>query len=394
MKNVYIIDAKRTAVGTFGGTLSNTDAVKLGTTVAKNILEKNNLDGSEIDEMLLGCVLQAGLGQNVARQVAIGSGLPDTKTAMTVNMVCGSGLRTVALAAQAIKAGDAELIIAGGTESMSMAPYLLPKARTGYRMGNGTMVDSMINEGLWDVFNDYHMGITAENLAEKYKLTRKEQDAFAATSQNRAEAAINSGRFADEIVPVVIPQRKKDPIIFATDEFPRAGVTAAGLAKLRPAFKKDGTVTAANSSGINDGAAMILVASEEAVQKYNLKPMAKIISYGYHGTDPAIMGIGPVEAVRLALKKADWKLEDVELIEANEAFAAQSLSVMKELNMNPEITNVNGGAIAIGHPIGASGTRILVTLLHEMQKRKVTKGLATLCIGGGMGIAVCVERVV
>lgn len=393
MKNVYIIDAKRTAVGTFGGALANTDAVKLGTTVAKNILAENNLDGTEIDEMLLGCVLQAGLGQNVARQVAIGSGLPDTKTAMTVNMVCGSGLRTVALAAQAIKAGDADLIIAGGTENMSMAPYLLPKARTGYRMGHGNMIDSMINEGLWDVFNDYHMGITAENLAEKYNLTREDQDAFATTSQNRAEAAINSGRFANEIVPVVIPQRKKDPIIFATDEFPRAGVTAAGLAKLRPAFKKDGTVTAANSSGINDGAAMILVASEEAVQKYNLKPMAKIVSYGYHGTDPAIMGFGPVEAVRLALKKADWKLEDVELIEANEAFAAQSLSVMKELNMNPEITNVNGGAIAIGHPIGASGARILVTLLHEMQKRKVTKGLATLCIGGGMGIAVCVERV-
>lgn len=393
MKNVYIIDAKRTAVGTFGGALANTDAVKLGTTVAKNILAENNLDGTEIDEMLLGCVLQAGLGQNVARQVAIGSGLPDTKTAMTVNMVCGSGLRTVALAAQAIKAGDADLIIAGGTENMSMAPYLLPKARTGYRMGHGNMIDSMINEGLWDVFNDYHMGITAENLAEKYNLTREDQDAFATTSQNRAEAAINSGRFANEIVPVVIPQRKKDPIIFATDEFPRAGVTAAGLAKLRPAFKKDGTVTAANSSGINDGAAMILVASEEAVQKYNLKPMAKIVSYGYHGTDPAIMGFGPVEAVRLALKKADWKLEDVELIEANEAFAAQSLSVMKELNMNPEITNVNGGALAIGHPIGASGARILVTLLHEMQKRKVTKGLATLCIGGGMGIAVCVERV-
>jgi len=394
MKNVYIIDAKRTAVGTFGGTLANTDAVKLGTTVAKNILTENNLDGTEIDEMLLGCVLQAGQGQNVARQVALGSGLPNETTAMTINMVCGSGLRTTTLAAQAIKAGDADLIIAGGTENMSMAPYTLPKARTGYRMGNGTMVDSMINDGLWDVFNDYHMGITAENLAAKYNLTREDQDAFAATSQNRAEAAINSGRFVDEIVPVEIPQRRKDPIIFAQDEFPRAGVTAAGLGKLRPAFKKDGTVTAANSSGINDGAAMVLIASEEAVQKYNLKPMAKIVSYGYHGTDPAIMGIGPVEAVRLALKKADWKLEDVELIEANEAFAAQSLSVMKELNLNPEITNVNGGAIAIGHPIGASGTRILVTLLHEMQKRQVKKGLATLCIGGGMGIAVCVERVV
>lgn len=393
MKKVYIVDAARTAIGNFAGSLATVSAVELGKTVVKELLTRNNLNGTEVDEVLMGCVLQAGLGQNVARQIALGSGIAKEKTAMTINMVCGSGLRTLALAAQAIKAGDADLIIAGGAESMSNSPYLLPQARTGYRMGNGSMVDSMINDGLWDIFNNYHMGITAENLAEKYNLTKEEQDAFAAKSQQKAEAAIKAGKFVDEIVPVTVPQGKKDPIIFKQDEFPRFGSTEETIGKLRAAFKKEGTVSAGNASGINDGAAAVIIASEEAVKKYNLKPIAEITGYGYHGTDPAIMGIGPVEAVKVALKKANWNLSDVELIEANEAFAAQSLAVMKDLELNPEITNVNGGAIALGHPIGASGTRILVSLLYEMKKRDVKKGLATLCIGGGMGIALCVERV-
>ncbi|MCW3806849.1 acetyl-CoA C-acetyltransferase [Plebeiibacterium marinum] len=393
MKEIYIIDAARTAIGTFGGTLSSIPSVQLGATIVTELLKRNGLTGSEVDEVLMGCVLQAGQGQNIARQIAIKSGIPIEKTAMTINMVCGSGLRSVALAAQSIIAGDSELIIAGGAENMSMAPYLLPEARTGYRMGDGTIVDSMVHDGLTDIFNHYHMGITAENLAEKYNLTRQEQDAFAALSQNKAEKAIKDGRFNDEIIPVEIPQRKKDPIIFKHDEFVRMGVTAESLAKLRPAFKKDGTVTAANASGINDGAAAVIVADKEVCEKYKLKPMVKIVSYAWHGTDPSIMGIGPVEAVKKALIKANWKLNDVELIEANEAFASQSLAVMRELNINPEITNVNGGAIALGHPIGASGTRILTTLIHEMKKRKVKKGLATLCIGGGMGIAMCVENI-
>lgn len=392
MKEVYIVDAARTAVGSFGGTLANTSAVELGKIVTKEVLKRNNLTGSEIDDVVLGCVLQAGQGQNVARQVALGAGITKEKTAMTINMVCGSGLRTVSLGAQSIMCGDADLVVAGGTENMSMAPYYLPKARTGYRMGNGQMIDGMIHDGLWDIFNNYHMGITAENLAEKYGFTKEDQDKFAVESQNKAEVAVTSGRFKEEIIPVEIPQRKTDPIIFDTDEFVRHGATLEKLSKVRAAFKKDGTVSAGNASGINDGSAIILLASKEAVDKYNLKPMAKIVSYGYHGTDPSIMGIGPVEAVKVALKKADWNLEDVELIEANEAFAVQSLSVMKELNLNPEITNVNGGAIAIGHPIGASGARILTTLLYEMKKREVKKGLATLCIGGGMGIAMCVEN--
>ncbi len=391
MKEVYIIDAVRTAVGNFGGSLSKITAVELGTVVVKELLRRNSLEGKEVDDVLMGSVLTAGQGQNVARQIAIGAGIPNDKTAMTINMVCGSGLRTVAMAAQAIKAGDAEIVIAGGTENMSMSPYILPKAREGYKMGNGQIVDTMINDGLWDVFNNYHMGITAENLVDKYNLTREEQDELAANSQNKAEKAIVEGRFVDEIVPIEIPQRGKDPIIFDTDEFVRRGVTVESLLKVRPAFKKDGSVTAANASGINDGAAAVIVASKEAVEKYNLKPMAKIISYAYHGTDPSIMGIGPVEAVRNALKKAGWKKEDLDLIEANEAFAAQALSVIKELGLNTEITNVNGGAIAIGHPIGASGTRILTTLLHEMKRRESKKGLATLCIGGGMGIAMCIE---
>jgi len=393
MKEVYIIDAVRTAIGNFGGSLSKIPAAELGTVVVKELLKRNDLDGKEVDDVLMGSVLTAGQGQNVARQIAIGSGIPKEKTAMTINMVCGSGLRTVAMAAQAIKAGDAELVIAGGAENMSMAPYILPKARTGYKMGNGELVDTMINDGLWDVFNNFHMGITAENLADKYNLTREEQDELATGSQNKAEKAIAEGKFADEIVAVEIPQRKKDPIIFDTDEFVRNGVTVESLAKVRPAFKKDGSVTAANASGINDGAAAVIVASKEAVEKYNLKPMAKIVSYAYHGTDPSIMGIGPVEAVKKALDKAGWAKEDLDLIEANEAFAAQALSVIKELELNTDIINVNGGAIAIGHPIGASGTRILTTLVHEMKKRSSKKGLATLCIGGGMGISMCVENV-
>jgi len=393
MKEVFIIDALRTAIGTFGGAISSQSAVDLGKTVVSQLLKKNNLTGSEVDEVILGCVLQAGQGQNVARQVAVKSGIPDEKTALTINMVCGSGLRTVAMAAQAIKAEDADLIIAGGTESMSNAPYLLPNARTGYKMGNGSVVDSMINDGLWDIFNNYHMGVTAENLAEKYNLTKEDQDKFAAESQFKAEKAIKDGKFVDEIVPVVIPQKKGDPIQFKQDEFPRFGTTAETLAKLRPAFKKDGTVTAGNASGINDGAAALLIASADAVKKYSLKPIAKIVSYSWHGTDPSIMGIGPVQAVKNALSKAGWQLSDVELIEANEAFAAQSLSVAKELGFNNDIVNVNGGAIALGHPIGASGTRILVSLIHEMKRRNAKKGLATLCIGGGMGIAVCVELV-
>lgn len=392
MKEVYIVDAARTAVGSFGGTLADVPAAKLGEAVTVPLMERNNLEPEAVDQVLMGNVLQAGLGQNVARQVLIGSGIPVEKTAMTVNMVCGSGLRTIAMAAQEIKCGDADMVIAGGTESMSLAPYVLPKARTGYRMGHGEVVDVMIKDGLWDVYNDYHMGITAENLAEKYGISRDEQDAFAVSSQNKAEEAQAAGRFKDEILPVIIPQRKGDPIVFQEDEYIRKGATVAGLGKLRPAFKKDGTVTAGNASGINDGAAACLVAGEEAVKKYGLTPMARIAGYGYAGVDPSIMGIGPVEAVKIALAKAGWSIDDLELVEANEAFAAQALSVNKELGWDTSIVNVNGGAIALGHPIGASGTRILVTLLYEMKRRNLKKGLATLCIGGGMGVALCVER--
>ena len=392
MKEVFIIEGVRTAIGSFSGALSDVSSVELGKTVVKAVLERAKVSPADIDEVILGNIYQAGMNQNVARQVQLGAGIPREKTALTINMVCGSGLRAVAQAAQAIKCGDADLIVAGGTENMTAAPYVLKKARAGYRLGNGELVDSLINDGLWDIFNNCHMGITAENLAAKYNITREEQDKLAAGSQNKAEKAMKEGRFKDEIVSVLIPQRKGDPVAFDKDEFPRAGVTAEGLAKLKPAFKKDGTVTAANSSGINDGAACVLVASGEAVKKYDLKPMARIVSYGWVGVDPAIMGIGPADAVRLALKKAGWELKDVELIEANEAFAAQALSVARELGFNMDIVNVNGGAIALGHPVGSSGARILVTLLHEMKKRNVKKGLATLCIGGGMGIAMCIER--
>ncbi len=392
MREIFIVDGVRTAIGSFGGSLADFSSVELGKLVTKAVMERAGVKPADIDEVLMGSIYQAGLGQGVARQVAIGAGIPAEKTAVTLNMLCGSGMRTVATAAQNILCGDAEMIIAGGTESMTNAPYLLKKARYGYRMGHGELIDSMIGDGLWDVFNNYHMGMTAENLVARFGLTREEQDKFAAESQNKAEKALKENRFADEIVPVMIPQRKGDPVAFAKDEYPKAGVTPEGLAKLRPAFKKDGTVTAGNASGINDGAAALLLASGEAVKKHNLKPMAKLVSYGWAGVDPSVMGIGPVEAVRKALKKAGWQLKDVELIEANEAFAAQALSVASELGFNKDIVNVNGGAIALGHPVGASGARIIVTLLHEMKKRGVKKGLATLCIGGGMGIAVCVER--
>jgi acetyl-CoA C-acetyltransferase len=393
MKHVYIVGSARTAIGNFSGTLSGVSAVELGKTAAVEAMKRAHVKPEMVDDVIMGCVLQAGLGQNVARQVAMGAGVPKEKTALTLNMVCGSGLRSVAMAAQSILAGDADIILAGGTESMSNAPYVMKQARNGFRMGHAECTDSMIADGLWDVFGNVHMGITAENLSEKFGISRADQDSFAAASQQKAEKAIKEGKFVEEIVPVLIPQKKGEPIAFAQDEFPRAGTTAEALGKLRPAFKKDGTVTAGNASGINDGAACVVVAGEDAVKKHGLKPMARIASYAWHGTDPAIMGIGPVEAVNAALKKAGWSLKDVELIEANEAFAAQSLSVGKELGWNPDIVNVNGGAIALGHPIGASGARVLVTLLHEMKRRNVEKGLVTLCIGGGMGVAMCVESV-
>ena len=392
MNDIYIAGAARTAIGSFNGALAGLSAVDLGRIVTEEVLRRAGVAPADVDEVLLGCVLQAGLGQNVARQVAIKAGLPAEKTAMTINMVCGSGLRAVAAAAQEIKAGDASMIVAGGTESMSQAPYVLRQARTGYRMGDGSLVDEMIYDGLWEIFNGYHMGITAENLAAKYGISRADQDALACASQNKAIAAIEAGRFKAEIVPVAIPQKKGDPVVVDRDEFPRSGVTVESLAKLRPAFKADGTVTAGNASGINDGAAALLVASAEAVKARGLEPFARIVSYGWQGCDPSIMGIGPVEAVRLALKRAGWKLGDLDLIEANEAFASQALSVARELKFDMDKVNVNGGAIALGHPIGASGARILTSLLYEMERRGSKKGLATLCIGGGMGIAMCVER--
>jgi acetyl-CoA C-acetyltransferase len=391
MKEIYIGGALRTAVGSFGGGLAGVSAAELGRTVVAALLERLKLPPEEVDELLLGSVLQAGLGQNVARQVAVRAGLPAEKTAMTVNMVCGSGLRAVAAAAQEIKAGDASLVLAGGVENMDQAPFLLKQARTGYRMGNGELVDEMIQDGLWDAFNGYHMGMTAENVAARYGITRAEQDAFAAASQNKAEAAIAAGRFRDEIVGVMVPQKKGEALRFDTDEAPRAGVTVESLARLKPAFKSDGTVTAGNASGINDGAAVALIGEGEALSRNGIEPMARIVSYAWRGCDPAVMGIGPVEAVRAALARAGWKLGDLDLIEANEAFAAQALAVARELGFDMEKVNVNGGAIALGHPIGASGARVLTTLLHEMRRRGARKGLASLCIGGGMGIAMCVE---
>lgn len=392
MKRVAIVSAMRTPIGNFGSSLQNISAVDLGVITAEGIFKKLKFSKDLVDEVIVGNVLQAGLGQNVARQIAIGAGIPVEKPSFTVNKVCGSGLKSVTLAAQAIMLGDADVVLCGGTENMSQAPYLLPKARWGQRMGDGNIVDSMVHDGLTDIFNKYHMGITAENIVDQYGFTREEQDALAAKSQQRAEKAMANGQFDDEIVSVEIPQRKGEPIIFDKDEFPRAGVTKEALAKLRPAFKKDGTVTAANSSGINDGAALLLLMSEEKAKELGMEVLGYIKGYSSAGVEPAIMGTGPIPAVRKVLEKTGMKLNDIDLIEANEAFAAQALSVLKELGLNEDIVNVNGGAIALGHPIGASGARILVTLLHEIKKRDVKKGLATLCIGGGQGIALIVER--
>ncbi|WMN20122.1 acetyl-CoA C-acetyltransferase [Pseudomonas piscis] len=392
MQDVVIVAATRTAVGTFQGSLAAIPAVDLGAAVIRQLLAQTGIDPAQVDEVIMGQVLTAGAGQNPARQAAIKAGLPHAVPAMTLNKVCGSGLKALHLAAQAIRCGDAEVIIAGGQENMSLANYVLPGARTGLRMGHSPMIDSMISDGLWDAFNDYHMGITAENLVEKYGITREAQDAFAADSQRKAAAAIEAGRFVDEITPIQIPQRKGEPVTFATDEQPRPGTTAEALAKLKPAFKKDGSVTAGNASALNDGAAAVILMSASKARALGLPVLAKIAAYANAGVDPAIMGIGPVSATRRCLEKAGWSLEQLDLIEANEAFAAQSLSVAKELAWDPAKVNVNGGAIAIGHPIGASGCRVLVTLLHEMIKRDAHKGLATLCIGGGQGVALAIER--
>ena len=392
MKKAVIVSAVRTPVGSYGGAFKDVSAVTLGTIAVKEALKRANLKPEMVDEVIYGNVLQAGLGQNVARQVAIHAGIPDYVTSYTVNKVCGSGLKTVALAAQAIKAGDAEIVVVGGTENMSQAPYLLPNNRWGQRMGNGQVIDYMVADGLTDIFNNYHMGITAENIVEKYGLTREEQDKLACDSQNRAEKARAEGRFKEEIVAVEIPQRKGDPIVVSEDEYIKSGTTMETLGKLRPAFKKDGSVTAGNASGINDGAAALVVMSEEKAKELGLEVMAEIVSYASGGVDPAIMGTGPIPASTKALEKAGMKIEEIDLVEANEAFAAQALSVAKDLNFDVDKVNVNGGAIAIGHPIGASGARILVTLLHEMEKRDNKTGLATLCIGGGQGIAMVVKR--
>ncbi|MEE1948568.1 acetyl-CoA C-acetyltransferase [Pseudomonas alcaligenes] len=392
MQDVVIVAATRTAIGSFQGSLAGVPAVELGAAVIKRLLEQSGLDGSEVDEVILGHVLTAGAGQNTARQAAIKAGLPNAVPAMTLNKVCGSGLKALHLGAQAIRCGDADVIIAGGMENMSQAPYVMPAARTGQRMGHGKLIDTMIQDGLWDAFNDYHMGITAENLVDKYGISREEQDAFAAASQQKAVAAIEAGRFADEITPILIPSRKGEPVSFASDEQPRAGTTAESLAKLKPAFKKDGSVTAGNASSLNDGAAAVLLMSADKAKALGLPVLARIAAYANAGVDPAIMGIGPVSATRRCLDKAGWQLADLDLIEANEAFAAQALSVGKELGWDAAKVNVNGGAIALGHPIGASGSRVLVTLLHEMIKRDVHKGLATLCIGGGQGVALAIER--
>ncbi|WP_413309024.1 acetyl-CoA C-acetyltransferase [Bacillus sp. 1P10SD] len=388
---IVIVSAVRTALGNFNGSLKNVSAPELGATVIKGALEAAGVKPELVDEVIMGNVLQAGLGQNPARQAAIQAGIPESVSSMTINKVCGSGLKAVHLATQAILAGDADIVVAGGMENMSQAPFLLKNARDGFKMGDQKLVDTLTSDGLTCVFNDYHMGITAENLASKYSITREEQDEFSAWSQAKAVEAIEAGRFKDEIVKIVIPQRKGEPIVFDTDEYPKKGTTAEKLAGLRPAFKKDGSVTAGNASGINDGAAAVVVMSKEKADELGLKPLVTIKANASAGVDPSIMGIGPVTAVRKALEKASVSMEDLNLIEANEAFAAQSLAVDRELHFNKEILNVNGGAIALGHPIGASGARILVTLIHEMKRRNAKNGLATLCIGGGQGVATIVE---
>ena len=392
MREVVIVSAARTPIGSFGGSLKDIPTRKLGAIAIKGAVERAGIKPEMVDEVIMGAVLQGGLGQNVARQMTLDAGLPIEVPAMTINKVCGSGLRAVELAAQIIKAGDADIIVAGGAENMSATAYAMPAARWGARMNNTQMVDMMVNDGLWDAFNGYHMGITAENVAEQWGITREQLDEFSVISQNRAEAAIKAGKFKDEIVPVEIPQRKGDPIIFDTDEFPKFGTTIEKVAKLKGAFKKDGIVTAANASGINDAGAAVVVMSKEKADELGIKPLCTIKSYASAGVDPSIMGVGPIPASKKALDKAGLKIEDIDLVEANEAFAAQSLAVRKDLNLDPEKTNVNGGAIAIGHPIGASGCRILITLIHEMIKQDSKYGLATLCIGGGMGTELIVER--
>lgn len=387
---IVIVEAKRTAIGAFNGGLSTVSADELGQTVIQQVLSDTGVAANDVDEVIMGQVLTAGVGQNPARQAAMKAGIPEDKTAYTINQVCGSGLRTIALGMQAIANDDAQIIVAGGQENMSLSPHCA-HMREGVKFGDVKFHDTMIKDGLWDVFNDYHMGITAENIAQQYQITREDQDNFAASSQQKAEAAINDGRFSSEIVPVTVKKRKEE-VVIDRDEFPRAGVTADGLAKLRPAFKGDGTVTAANASGINDGAAVVLLMKNSEAQKRGLKVLAKIKSWATAGVDPSVMGTGPIPASRKALEKAGWDISDLDLVESNEAFAAQACCVMKELGLDPEKVNVNGGAIALGHPIGASGTRVMVTLLHEMVRRDAKKGLATLCIGGGMGIAMCVER--
>ncbi|RST61360.1 acetyl-CoA C-acetyltransferase [Siminovitchia terrae] len=390
-QEVVIVSAVRTAIGSFLGTLKNTPAPDLGAAAIKEVLNRAGVKPEDVDEVIMGNVLQAGLGQNPARQAAMKAGIPESVSSMTINKVCGSGLKAVHLATQAILAGDAEIVVAGGMENMTQAPYLLKNAREGFKMGDQKLVDSMMSDGLTCIFNDYHMGVTAENLCEQYHISREEQDEFAAWSQDKAVKAIEEGKFKEEIVPFEIPQRKGDPIVFDTDEYPRKGTTAAKLAGLRPAFKKEGSVTAGNSSGINDGAAAIMVMSRKKADELGIKPLAFIRANANAGVNPSIMGIGPVSAVKKALQKAGLSLEDIELIEANEAFAAQSLAVDRELDLDKSILNVNGGAIALGHPIGASGARILVTLLYEMRRRGAKRGLATLCIGGGQGVATIVE---
>jgi len=398
MKNAVVVCAKRSPIGNFGGVFKDVSAVNLGVNTLKAMFKELNLDPAQVDEVILGNVCGAGYGQNVSRQVSIHAGIPEQVPAYTVNKVCGSGMKAVSLAALMIGSGEAEVVVAGGIENMSQIPYALMDARWGARMGNKNMVDLMIRDGLSDIFNDYHMGITAENLAEKYHITREEQDAFSTASQNKTEAAQKAGRFADEIVPFVIPQKKGDPLVIDKDEMPRAGVTVESLAKLRPAFTKDGTVTAANASGINDSAALLIMMSEEKAKQMGLTPLATFVNTASAGVSPSEMGYGPVPAIKKVLAKAGWNLGDIELAELNEAFAAQSLAVLKGLELegvgkiNPDIVNVNGGAIALGHPIGASGARIIVTLLHEMKRRNLHKGLASLCIGGGMGIASLWQR--
>ena len=390
--NIVIVAAGRTGVGNFGGSLAALPATELGATVVRALLERTGIAPDQVDEVILGQVLTAGVGQNPARQTSMQAGLPEKVPAMTINKVCGSGLKAVHLAMQAIACGDAQIVVAGGQESMSQSAHLLPRSREGQKMGEWKMLDTMIVDGLWDAFNQCHMGVTAENIATKYDFTRASQDEFAAASQQKAEAAQKAGRFDAEIIPVTIPQRKGDPVVFARDEFPRHGTTADKLAKLRPAFDKAGTVTAGNASGINDGAAAVVVTSESKAGELGLKPLARIVAFASAGVDPAIMGTGPIPASNKCLEKAGWTPGDLDLVEANEAFAAQAMSVNQEMGWDADKVNVNGGAIAIGHPIGASGARVLVSLLYEMQRRDAKKGLATLCIGGGQGVAMAVER--